>query len=148
GYSGTVGSYVLAAADVVTRAAGDYPDAPAPSISRYPVVGRFVRGKPTSTKFTNKFYDLVGEANTAYSTIKKYREEGELGKATELRRESMDLLGARKKLNRYARKISEINNKIKRLQSNRMMTAEKKRAEIDRLTQIKMDLQKKGALIK
>ena len=148
GYTGTMGSYVLAAADVITREAGDYPDAPTTSVSRYPVLGRFMRGSPTSTKFTNEFYDAVDKANEAYSTIKKYREEGELGKADVLRRESMDILGARKVLNRYARKISEINNKIKRLQSNRMMTDEKKRDEIDRLTQIKLDLQKKGALLK
>ena len=148
GYTGTMGSYVLAAADVVVREAGDYPDAPTISVSRYPVLGRFMRGSPTSTKFTNEFYDAVDQANEAYSTIKKYREEGELGKASALRGESMNLLGARKKLNRYARKIGEINNKIKRLQSNRMMTAKKKGAEIDRLTQIKMDLQKKGALLK
>ncbi|HHS84303.1 MAG TPA: hypothetical protein ENK38_05160 [Gammaproteobacteria bacterium] len=146
GYLGTIGMYAIETSDKLVREIGDYPDHPALNVDDIPVAKRFVRGSPPrSTKYTGQFYDMVRDANEVYSTVKRYRQQGRVEKAENLAAENAGKLRARKALNRMARRLTGINNRIKRVYSDRDMTRQEKRDAVDKLTVQKQNLVRQAA---
>lgn len=95
GYTGGLGMYALDSSDWLVREATDAPSRPTPTVSDYPVVGRFLRGdaEPKNTRYVTEFYDLREKAQQVSGTIKTYLDQGDAKRAERLEREWSWLLG-------------------------------------------------------
>jgi hypothetical protein len=143
GYLSSVSSYALMASDAILREAGAYPDAPKGTIQDMPVVNRFMReDAPRSTKYSSQFYEMANEAQTVYSTIRKYRQQGDAGKADRLLADNKQKLQARPTLNKVQKRLSDINNRIRLVWSSREVSREEKQRRVDALNQERNRIQK------
>ncbi|BBR39396.1 hypothetical protein WP3W19E03_19210 [Aeromonas veronii] len=141
GYTGTMGSYVMAAADGLIRAAR-----PGESASwradEIPLVKAVYRGTgpAKSTQHMEEFYRMLNEVNQLKRTVDQYRSEGLTDKANELLDEQGGILKARRSLSRTQQQVRVVRNKIELIQRDRTMNAEEKRKRIDELLSRRNDL--------
>ncbi len=141
GYTGTMGSYVMAAADGLIRAAG-----PGESASwradEIPLVKAVYRGTgpAKSTQHMEEFYRMLNEVNQLKRTVDQYRSEGLTDKARELLEEQGGILKARRSLSRTQQQVRVVRNKIELIQRDRTLTAEEKRRRIDEMLARRNDL--------
>ncbi|HHQ4757362.1 TPA: LPD38 domain-containing protein [Aeromonas hydrophila] len=141
GYTGTMGSYVMAAADGLIRAAR-----PGESASwradEIPLVKAVYRGTgpAKSTQHMEEFYRMLNEVNQLKRTVDQYRNEGVTDKADELLDEQGGILKSRRSLSRTQQQVRVVRNKIELIQRDRTMSAEEKRRRIDELLARRNDL--------
>ncbi len=141
GYTGTMGSYVMAAADGLIRAAR-----PGESASwradEIPLVKAVYRGTgpAKSTQHMEEFYRMLNEVNQLKHTVDQYRSEGLTDKARELLEEQGGILKARRSLSRTQQQVRVVRNKIELIQRDRTLTAEEKRRRIDEMLARRNDL--------
>ncbi|WP_254203218.1 LPD38 domain-containing protein [Aeromonas sp. FDAARGOS 1418] len=141
GYTGTMGSYVMAAADGVIRAAR-----PGESASwradEIPLVKAVYRGTgpAKSTQHMEEFYRMLNEVNQLKRTVDQYRSEGLTDKARELLEEQGGILKSRRSLSRTQQQVRVVRNKIELIQRDRTLTAEEKRRRIDEMLVRRNDL--------
>ncbi len=141
GYTGTMGIYVMAAADGVIRAAR-----PGESASwradEIPLVKAVYRGTgpAKSTQHMEEFYRMLNEVNQLKRTVDQYRSEGLTDKANELLEEQGGILKSRRSLSRTQQQVRVVRNKIELIQRDRTMAAEEKRRRIDELLARRNDL--------
>lgn len=141
GYTGTMGSYVMAAADGLIRAAR-----PGESASwradEIPLVKAVYRGTgpAKSTQHMEEFYRMLNEVNQLKRTVDQYRSEGLTEKANELLEEQGGILKSRRSLSRTQQQIRVVRNKIELIQRDRTLTAEEKRRRIDEMLARRNDL--------
>lgn len=141
GYTGTMGSYVMAAADGLIRAAR-----PGESASwradEIPLVKAVYRGTgpAKSTQHMEEFYRMLNEVNQLKRTVDQYRNEGLTDKADELLDEQGGILKSRRSLSRTQQQVRVVRNKIELIQRDRTMSAEEKRRRIDELLARRNDL--------
>ncbi|MCR9025535.1 hypothetical protein NW939_13025 [Aeromonas caviae] len=141
GYTGTMGSYVMAAADGLIRTAR-----PGESASwradEIPLVKAVYRGTgpAKSTQHMEEFYRMLNEVNQLKRTVDQYRSEGLTDKARELLEEQGGILKARRSLSRTQQQVRVVRNKIELIQRDRTLTAEEKRRRIDEMLARRNDL--------
>lgn len=141
GYTGTMGSYVMATADGLIRAAR-----PGESASwradEIPLVKAVYRGTgpAKSTQHMEEFYRMLNEVNQLKRTVDQYRSEGLTDKADELLDEQGGILKSRSSLSRTQQQVRVVRNKIELIQRDRTMNAEEKRRRIDELLARRNDL--------
>lgn len=141
GYTGTMGSYVMAAADGLIRASR-----PGESASwradEIPLVKAVYRGTgpAKSTQHMEEFYRMLNEVNQLKRTVDQYRSEGLTDKASELLEEQGGILKSRRSLSRTQQQIRVVRNKIELIQRDRTLTAEEKRRRIDEMLARRNDL--------
>ncbi|WP_421220408.1 LPD38 domain-containing protein [Aeromonas enteropelogenes] len=141
GYTGTMGSYVMAAADGLIRASR-----PGESASwradEIPLVKAVYRGTgpAKSTQHMEEFYRMLNEVNQLKRTVDQYRSEGLTNKANELLDEQGGILRSRSSLSRTQQQIRVLRNRIELLQRDRVLSAEEKRRRIDELLSRRNDL--------
>ncbi|EOI3362023.1 LPD38 domain-containing protein [Aeromonas hydrophila] len=141
GYTGTMGSYVMAAADGLIRAAR-----PGESASwradEIPLVKAVYRGTgpAKSTQHMEEFYRMLNEVNQLKRTVDQYRSEGLTDKASELLEEQGGILKSRRSLSRTQQQVRVVRNKIELIQRDRTLSAEEKRRRIDELLARRNDL--------
>ncbi|MFH7526465.1 LPD38 domain-containing protein [Aeromonas sp. A5] len=141
GYTGTMGSYVMAAADGLIRASR-----PGESASwradEIPLVKAVYRGTgpAKSTQHMEEFYRMLNEVNQLKRTVDQYRSEGLTDKANELLDEQGSILRSRSSLSRTQQQIRVLRNRIELLQRDRVLSAEEKRRRIDELLSRRNDL--------
>lgn len=141
GYTGTMGSYVMAAADGLIRAAR-----PGESASwradEIPLVKAVYRGTgpAKSTQHMEEFYRMLNEVNQLKRTVDQYRSEGLTDKASELLEEQGGILKSRRSLSRTQQQVRVVRNKIELIQRDRTLAAEEKRRRIDELLARRNDL--------
>lgn len=141
GYTGTMGSYVMAAADGLIRAAR-----PGESASwradEIPLVKAVYRGTgpAKSTQQMEEFYRMLNEVNQLKRTVDQYRSEGLTDKANELLEEQGGILKSRRSLSRTQQQVRVVRNKIELIQRDRTLTAEEKRRRIDEMLARRNDL--------
>lgn len=141
GYTGTIGSYVMAAADGLIRASR-----PGESASwradEIPIVKAVYRGTgpAKSTQHMEDFYRMLNEVNQIKRTVDQYRSEGEGDKAHQLLEEQGGLLTSRRNLSRTQQQIRVLRNRIELLLRDRTLSAEDKRRRIDTLLASRNDL--------
>lgn len=141
GYTGTMGSYVMAAADGLIRASR-----PGESASwradEIPLVKAVYRGTgpAKSTQHMEEFYRMLNEVNQLKRTVDQYRSEGLTDKANELLEEQGGILKSRRSLSRTQQQVRVVRNKIELIQRDRTMTAEEKRRRIDEMLARRNDL--------
>ncbi|WP_429060953.1 LPD38 domain-containing protein [Aeromonas hydrophila] len=141
GYTGTMGSYVMAAADGLIRAS-----TPGESASwradEIPLVKAVYRGSgpAKSTQHMEEFYRMLNEVNQLKRTVDQYRSEGLTDKANELLEEQGGILKSRRSLSRTQQQVRVVRNKIELIQRDRTLTAEEKRRRIDEMLARRNDL--------
>ncbi|MFM5429801.1 LPD38 domain-containing protein [Aeromonas veronii] len=141
GYTGTLGAYVMAAADGLIRASR-----PGESASwradEIPLLKAVYRGSEPakSTQHMEDFYQMLSEVNQLKRTVDQYRSEGLDGKANELLDEQGGILKSRRSLSRTQQQVRVVRNKIELIQRDRTMNAEEKRKRIDELLARRNDL--------
>ena len=134
GYTGTMGSYVMAAADGLIRAARPGVSA-AWRADEIPLVKAVYRGTgpAKSTQHMEEFYRMLSEVNQLKRTVDQYRSEGLTDKARELLEEQGGILKSRRNLSRTQQQIRVVRNRIELIQRDKTMGAEEKRQRIDEL---------------
>ncbi|MDH0238003.1 LPD38 domain-containing protein [Aeromonas caviae] len=141
GYTGTIGSYVMATADGLIRASR-----PGESASwradEIPLVKAVYRGTgpAKSTQHMEEFYRMLNEVNQLKRTIDQYRSEGLTDKARELLEEQGGILKSRRSLSRTQQQVRVVRNKIELIQRDRTLAAEEKRQRIDEMLGRRNDL--------
>ncbi|MEA9441470.1 LPD38 domain-containing protein [Aeromonas caviae] len=141
GYTGTMGSYVMAAADGLIRASR-----PGESASwradEIPLVKAVYRGSgpAKSTQHMEEFYRMLNEVNQLKRTVDQYRSEGLTDKARELLEEQGGILKSRRSLSRTQQQVRVVRNRIELIQRDRTLTAEEKRRRIDEMLARRNDL--------
>lgn len=141
GYTGTMGSYVMAAADGLIRASR-----PGESASwradEIPLVKAVYRGTgpAKSTQHMEEFYRMLNEVNQLKRTVDQYRSEGLTDKARELLEEQGGILKSRRSLSRTQQQVRVVRNKIELIQRDKTMAAEEKRRRIDEMLARRNDL--------
>lgn len=141
GYTGTMGSYVMAAADGLIRASR-----PGESASwradEIPLVKAVYRGTgpAKSTQHMEEFYRMLNEVNQLKRTVDQYRSEGLTDKARELLEEQGGILKSRRSLSRTQQQVRVVRNKIELIQRDRTLAAEEKRRRIDEMLARRNDL--------
>lgn len=144
GYLGTMGLYLLGAADMVTRKLTDSPALPASRPEDLHVIKAFYRGNGPAynTKYTTEFYELLQEVDETYKSIQSRRKTGEIDSAEKLIDTNANKLQARGMLEAGRKQLSGINKRIKIIHLDRNMTSAEKREEIDTLQTRKNELTK------
>ncbi|MNF55403.1 hypothetical protein D3C84_368610 [compost metagenome] len=141
GYTGTMGSYVMAAVDGLIRASR-----PGESASwradEIPLVKAVYRGTgpAKSTQHMEEFYRMLNEVNQLKRTVDQYRSEGLTDKANELLEDQGGILKSRRSLSRTQQQVRVVRNKIELIQRDRTLAAEEKRRRIDEMLARRNDL--------
>lgn len=141
GYTGTMGSYVMAAADGLIRA--NRPgEAASWRADEVPLVKAVYRGTgpAKSTQHMEEFYRMLNEVNQLKRTVDQYRSEGLTDKASELLEEQGGILKSRRNLSRTQQQVRVVRNKIELIQRDKTLGAEEKRRRIDELLSRRNDL--------
>lgn len=141
GYTGTIGSYVMAAADGLIRA-GTPGESASWRADEIPLVKAVYRGSgpAKSTQHMEEFYRMLNEVNQLKRTVDQYRSEGLTDKANELLEEQGGILKSRRSLSRTQQQVRVVRNKIELIQRDRTLTAEEKRRRIDEMLARRNDL--------
>lgn len=141
GYTGTIGSYVMAAGDGLIRAVQPGESA-AWRADEIPLVKAVYRGTgpAKSTQHMEEFYRMLNEVNQLKRTVDQYRSEGLSDKVNELLEEQGGILKSRRSLSRTQQQVRVVRNKIELLQRDRTLSAEEKRRRIDELLARRNDL--------
>ncbi len=141
GYTGTIGSYVMAAADGLIRA-GTPGESASWRADEIPLVKAVYRGSgpAKSTQHMEEFYRMLNEVNQLKRTVDQYRSEGLTDKANELLEEQGGILKSRRSLSRTQQQVRVVRNRIELIQRDRTMTAEEKRRRIDEMLARRNDL--------
>ncbi|WP_232471843.1 LPD38 domain-containing protein [Aeromonas salmonicida] len=141
GYTGTMGSYVMAAADGLIRA--NRPgEAASWRADEVPLVKAVYRGTgpAKSTQHMEEFYRMLNEVNQLKRTVDQYRSEGLTDKASELLEEQGGILKSRRNLSRTQQQVRVVRNKIELIQRDKILGAVEKRRRIDELLSRRNDL--------
>ncbi|MGL5390502.1 MAG: LPD38 domain-containing protein, partial [Shewanella sp.] len=141
GYTGTMGSYVMATADGFIRASQPGESA-AWRADEIPLVKAVYRGTgpAKSTQHMEEFYQMLKEVNELKRTADQYRKEGLKEKARELLDEQGTILKSRSSLSRTQQRVRVLRNKIELIQRDRTLSADDKRQRIDALLAKRNDL--------
>lgn len=131
GYLGTVGTYVLGAADTLVRVArGDV--TPTRRIEDYIIAGSFARTGPAwSTEYQTELYEMLREAEQTWRTIRELNREGEIERADRLEDEKRELLETRRMLRKTADRLSTLRKQRNVVLRSNELSADQKRAELD-----------------
>ncbi len=144
GYFATFGMFMLGISDIVFYHLADFPTEPTKKIDDYPLLGRFIKSSvaPRHTKYMTKFYDIFNEVDQVVATVNNYKRLGEMDKARDLATTNRSKLRLRSFLFKTRSRISKINQNIKRVSTNRRLSPDEKREQINTL------VNNKNALVK
>jgi hypothetical protein len=147
GYFGSLGMFVLGAADVVTRQLSDYPELPSRRPDEMPILKAFYRGGEDSpaknTRFVTEFYEIAGEIDELEATVNHLRKQGDKARAKEMVDEEPEKWKTRKMVGKSQVLMRNLNKKVKQVYESRTMTPEEKRNALDDLTRKKNELAKR-----
>lgn len=134
GYTGTLGTYALAAADAASRVILDEGEKPGRrgAFDR-PVVRSFVREGPEFTKWTERYYELRNKAESIQAGIKRAIDYGDVERAKELAEENKPLLRFRRRLNKMATQLGKLRAMSRQVAMDPKMSGEEKRRRLDRI---------------
>jgi len=136
GYMGTLGSYSLMAADVITREIMGRAPVPAMTARQLPVLGGFYRGSGPAwnTRYGTEMYEIHREVTELYGTVKAYEKQGDRESIEGLMDEdNRKQLKARKRIGKWARDRSKMRKAIDRIYRDPKMDPKAKREKINKI---------------
>ncbi|MBI5520199.1 MAG: hypothetical protein HY916_09080 [Desulfovibrio sp.] len=135
-YFGTLGTYVLGAADMVTRNALGYPEQPARRTSDLPVLRSFYREGPSrNTRQGSELYDMLRDVEATYNTVTELRRTGDLDRARELAEAERASLRLHPMASAVQDRLAVFDKRARLIQVDRAMSAEEKRVKLDELAE-------------
>ena len=136
GYTGSLGAMVLEGVDDIYRSTGNAPDAPTKKMSEMYIMRDYIQtGAVKSSKQNDLFYDMVSEVGKLSSTLQAAKSY-DMSEYRTMKSENRDKLAARKALNKYSKRMSDISKEIKDVwESN--MSPDLKALKKDRLVEKK-----------
>ena len=133
GYTGTLGTYGLSAADALARATGAAPSAPTMRADQMPLISSFVRNEPAmSSRWMTEFYDLKSSVDQTVASVNALRKAGRVQEAADLQRANPDLMSLQKPVLSTTEQLAKIRQQMIRVQSSNVSPADK-RLQLDNL---------------
>lgn len=136
GYFGTIATYITAGTDALIGATEDTGEPPRRTLQSYPVLRRFVREQPyRSTSYEQEFYELLDEVAITANTLRKMVREAREADALEYISpdERALIFGLEGVTREIADRASTINQQIRSITSDRDLSGDEKRRQIDEL---------------
>jgi hypothetical protein len=147
GYTGTMGMSFLAGIDSIGRAAGAFPNEPSGPFGDYGLFSDFMTdqigsmyrvGPDRANRWVGDLYEMSRDINQAWRHVQALGEAGEVEEAR--RAAEAGNVGLRTFLNRQTRALGKINAQIRRVEDDAGMDGRRKRAELDRLYQVRNEI--------
>ena len=152
GYTGTIGTSLIATTDVVASATGAIPEKPdgvfgnafADSLTSIAGLSRFIREDGTgASRFVSDFYELKRDTDQVYTAIRDAATEGNREEIDKLLGEKGKAVGFRTYFNGISRQLTDVNKAMDVIRRDPNMSSAQKKAELLRLRKLKVDLTRK-----
>jgi hypothetical protein len=139
GYLATFGTFILGLSDIMVQDFANFPDKPKKRIGDYPLVGRFVKERraPRHSKYVTRLYDIFKELDQTAGTVNFYLRTGDIKQAQLLVKKEPRELIMRKGMASARQQLSRINKRMRMVMTNRKLTPEQKRKQVDNLTALR-----------
>ena len=146
GYFSTFGMFLLGISDIFSYHLADFPTNPTKEIDDYPLLGRFIKERAPArhTKYQTEFYEIFREVDQLVATVNNYKKLGNYKEAVALSKKKRKNLIKKKGLFAVRKQLTEINAKLRRIMSSRILTAEQKRARVNQLIERKNRITKRA----
>jgi hypothetical protein len=145
-YLGWAGNIAVATADLALRPMMGLPDKPTMRINDYFLVGNFVQELPDNqSRFVEQYYTHLRDIQQSFADLRLMQQTGQFERAAEVMRENKQNLQLHGLYLHVSREIGKVNQRMRwvRMRTDPSptnpngMTAEQKRQEIDRLSQLR-----------
>jgi diguanylate cyclase (GGDEF)-like protein len=133
GYTGTLGRYLLMAADAGVRSMKDYPLPPKWEDTDWPVWGRFIRGDaPTRrTKYETQVYELMDRVTAIQGSLNFLEKTNQIDRYLETQEQDLPYIRAASSLEKVREQIRDINTAIMHIHIDTEMDPAQKTEEIN-----------------
>lgn len=137
GYLGWMGAHAVMAADLAIHPFTNEPSRPARRLDDYLVLRDFVREMPANqSRFVTLFYKQAREIETAYADMRHYVALGQMERARAIFEREGDKIRLHRLVTNAKTQLSAIRNREQIVRAS-SMSPEEKRAELDRLAQLR-----------
>ncbi|MGA1296497.1 MAG: LPD38 domain-containing protein, partial [Burkholderiaceae bacterium] len=127
GYFGWIGSTATTILDFGLRPLMDRGERPAYRLKDVFVVGNFAEGLPAnSSRYVDQLYEQARIIEQAYMSYQDAKKKGDRERMRELVAEDGNKIKAYKSINKISRQVSEINRKIRQIESSKTLSADTK----------------------
>lgn len=134
GYFGWLATAANTVVDITARQAIGGPERPAWVLKDMFLAGNFVESLPSAqSKYITNFYKQAKELEQVYATHQKYVKEGSKEKAEEYKAEHVEELKSYKAQATAKRQLTELNAKVRKIETDPTMSAVEKRIRINAL---------------
>jgi hypothetical protein len=143
GYLGWLGSAILTTSNVVTAPFKEGESSRFERIDDFLVVGNYVKNMPQpQSKYVTSFYENAKIAATVAADYQNFINLGQIEKAQELAQKKGDTIQLAKLYARASKTMADLNKQIKLVEDDKEMPGNVKRAEIEKLQQLRADYAK------
>jgi len=149
GLTGTLGTYVMDMADIVTRRAANYPNAPKTHWRDAPiaknVIGRYWRSPDKkSSGYVSEFYDLLKQSETYLQSMERHIAKGRIEKAQKVQSENAKIIAASSMLRSTQKELSQLKKRREQVFLSPAMSPELKQQQIQEITKRRNELSKRA----
>jgi hypothetical protein len=143
GYLGWVGSAVLTTSNAVTAPLKEGESSRFERIDDFLVVGNYIKTMPQGqSKYVTSFYENAKIAATVSADYQNFIKLGQMDKAVELAEDKGDMIALNKLYSKASKVMSDLTKQIKLIEDDKEMPGDVKRAEIEKLQQLRIDYAK------
>jgi hypothetical protein len=141
GYTATIGTGLLAVADTMMEFREDVVS---PQKYAHETVGldRFIRSRPTGTKYATRYHEFAQEAVQTFNTINNYQRTGDFDTAIEMAEDNPDYKSRKRFVASVNKRLASVRRQEKMIWSDMSMTRELKRTRLDQLKLKKNEIYK------
>ncbi len=142
-YLGWAGNHAMMAADLAVRPVMDLPGKPTPRIDDYFVIGDFIKKlPPDQSRFTEMYYNHLKKTQEAVADVRMLQQTGQLEKMAQVMKENKNETALAHLYQSSSRRVGQINQRMRwvSMRGDDNMSPDEKRAELDRLTQLKNNI--------
>jgi len=134
GYFGWMATVATTASDMAARPLLGRGDRPALRLRDTFLAGNFVESLPTgSSRYVTAMYEQAKDVEQAWASYQDALKSGDMEKAREIQQDEAPKLRNRFAVENAKRRIAELGQEAKRIESNRLMSADAKRARLDEI---------------
>lgn len=138
GYFGWLATVTTAATDAVVRPVLGRGERPAMRLRDAFLAGNFVENLPAgSSRYVTAMYEQARDVEQAWASYQAALKSGDTEQAQSIRESDGSKLRSRMALVHAKRQIAELGQQAKRIESNRLMSAEEKRRRLDEIEERK-----------
>lgn len=132
GYFGWLATVATTATDMAARPVLDRGDRPAMRMRDTFLAGNFVEALPTgSSRYVTAMYEQARDVEQAWASYQAAVKSGDMDKAREIQQDEAPKLRNRLAIANAKRQIAELGQQAKRIEGNRLLSADQKREQLD-----------------